>query len=341
MYRSQKEISEIDAFFAQYDWHWIERDERQWWPKFCFHYTDLHNIPAILNKDFLYCRRYLETHDSEFRDAASQQVLEKTNEDTKRSVRFYLRPRTPPQYRIEGIKSKAVLSQALYQAHCPMPVFLLFDIKDTLSRRESRFSDGNLGSSQSTIFSQPKDLWNLPWRQIYHNSSIDWAIQEAKKREIIRRRCAEIIIPEKIDLNGLKFIYCRSEAEKETLLHLLQKYPQLLHKYQKRITSSGKYDLFFRRHTFVEKVSLLDEEIHITFSLETESPGPFTVKLVVFDNKKKMPQTIEQIIEDVRLGINAHIPVFLQSKYTVQVVLDDYLAYENSLSPSTLTHAPG
>jgi hypothetical protein len=326
MKRIEEEIKEIKDFFSKYDWGWISRDERQWWPNFCFHYTDLHNVPLILSAGYLYSRRYLETHKTHWQDVASHQVLGVTDEETKKSVRFYFRPKTPTQYHIEGIKSKDSLRQAQFQAHCQMPVFLLFDIVDTLSRKDSQFSDGNLGNSQSNKFHKPQDLWDLPWQKIYHKGSFDPLTQG----EITRHRCAEIIIPEKIDLYGLKYIYCRSEAEKETLQYMLQRYPKILSKHQKHITSSLKYDLFLRQHTFIEKAKLLQNKIILYFSPETHSPGPFELKFSFSNPGITARRTFTQTIDDVRLGMSIPVPTAFKDGYIFQLYLDNYLVYHNA-----------
>lgn len=324
MYRPQEEISEIHRFFNNHDWNWISRDERKWWREFCFHYTDLPNVPEILTKGYLCSRKLLEQNNANWLDVASQQVLERTSEEVKNSVRFYFRPKTPTQYQIEGIKSKDTLNDSKYHQHCRMPVFLLFDIIETLSRRDSQFSDGNLASRRSKKFIQPKDLWNLPWKGIYHNSYLD----PLQKSEITRQRCAEIIIPEKIDLNGLKYIYCRSEAEKETLLSILQENPEVFAKYQKLITSSGKYDLYEKRHTFIEKVNPLEDKIIISFSPETQSPGPFEIT-VIFTNKYSRKIKTKTIMDASGL-VSIHLPEFMQGEYQFQLFLDEYLVYQNT-----------
>lgn len=328
MYRSEEEIEGIKDFFCNYDWGWISRDERHWWPKFCFHYTDLHNVTEILTQGFLCSRMHLESQQKKWLDVGSQQILSKTNKNTKNSVRFYFRPKTPTQYQIEGIKSKVTLEKAHYKAHCQIPVFLLFDIIDILSRQDSQFSDGNLGSPRSNICSNPKDLWDLPWQQIYHNSFYD----SFTHKEITRRRCAEIINPEKIDLNGLKFIYCRSEAEKETLLNLLKIHPETYNKYQNRIISSGKYDLFFRKHTYIESVSYHRNHIIVKISPETESPGPFEIKILINSLPNNKQSEINKTIDNLSRGIIVNIPESLQSNMIeFHMYIDDYPAYQNIL----------
>jgi len=325
MYRSPKEIAEIQQFFSTYDWQWTSRDARKWWPKLCFHYTDLPNVPKILKEGYLYSRNYLESHNAKWRDVASHQVLEKTSEDTKNSVRFYFRPRTPTQYRIEGIKSKTSIAQSTFPQHCPIPIFLLFDIVDILSRVNSQFSEGNLASEWSNTFNNPADLYNLPWRLIYHTGSFD-----PRQREITRHRCAEIVIPQKIDLNGLKYIFCRSEAEKETLLHLLKENPKISDKYSGIISSSGKYELFEKRHTFVESVNLNRDNVVIQFSPDTQSPGPFELKVnLIFSAFSK--QLIKSInLSEFDFSIKVNIPEKWKGSYTIKVLLDDYLVYSNS-----------
>ena len=305
---------------------WVKRTERRWWPQFVFHYTDIRNVVRVLREGYLYSRRYLEDAGKPIVSSGSPAVLSGTNIVIKNCVRLYFRPKTPTQYYAEGIYSQATLSKSKFpEAHCPVPVFFLFDSAAILARCDCWFSDGNLASSQAQILSTAKDLEQLPWDKIYHTGWIDYS--QPGSSDIVFRRQAEVIVPRRLDLNALQYIYCRSEAERETLLHLLS--PKLRKRYQNKIIASTRSDLFYRRQTFVEKVRLSSEVATFHFSPETKSPGPFHLRV-----EYKAASTVHsRDIADFKIERSCvlQIPLpFLSTDYTLCLYLDNHLAYANT-----------
>jgi hypothetical protein len=72
------------------------------------------------------------------------------------------------------------------------------------------------------------------------------------------RRNAEVLVPGSLPLDpALKFIACRSAAERQTLLHLLP--PNLRRQWAPRIRL-GEQGLFERKWTYVEEVITVDGE---------------------------------------------------------------------------------
>lgn len=114
---------------------------RQWWPKFVFRFDDIQNVVRILTAGKVRCR----SQRGEALETASQEVLGNTEEKWKDCVRLYFRPRTPTQYQVEGFRPKGQLGSL--RAHMPVPVFLLFDAKQILTRKATQFSTGNLAAN--------------------------------------------------------------------------------------------------------------------------------------------------------------------------------------------------
>ena len=142
------------------------------------------------------------------------------------------------------------------------------------------FSDRGLASRNHVIMSTAQELANLDWRKIYHTGPIDFSRPE--ESDIIPRRMAEVIIPGHLDMKSLKWIYCRSEAEKDTLLHLLTDALQPL--YERKIVATTRSDLYFRQHTFLESVRMESESAYLSFSPDTQSPGPFRFQVIIRSN---------------------------------------------------------
>ncbi len=328
MRQLKPDASEIKQFLdtlAEQDW--VKRTERRWWPMFVFHYTDIHNAISILQEGYLYSRKYAEENEILGVSSGSSSVLAGTSASIKDKVRLYFRPKTPTQYYAEGILSeKNLLTRPAYKdVHCPTPVFFLFDASEILALVDCEFSDGNLASSRAQTFSTAEDLKHLPWNEIYHTGHIN----KHQRDSIVFHRNAEVVFPEKLNLNNLQYIYCRSGAERETLFHLLS--PELINQYYNKIVSTTKNTLFFREHTFIETARLDFGKVILSFSPDTESPGPFSLKVeYIFGGKQKV---IEKENFRIESPYNFSIPA-PTSNYAIQVFLDEHLVYANEYQSS-------
>lgn len=258
-------VAHLDALAAS---DWIGT-ARKWWPKYIFHFAELRNVVAILESGELRAR-ILQPMAV---DTASPGVISHTEEEWRRHVRFYFRPRTPTQHQCEGFRPPADRGSA--GAHSPMPFVFLFDAKDLLTREAARFSNGNLAKhGHGTEVGNTADFFEqIPFQEVYHNSPFS-----AEDRDlIVNRRHAEIIIPERIDLAALRFIGCRSVAERQTLVNSLN--PETCGLYAPKITTQGQGTLHFRQWTYVEEVSLEQKRAVFRFNPSTQSPGPFTAEI--------------------------------------------------------------
>lgn len=182
-------------------------------PRYLYHFTDIENLISIIEKSYICSREYAIEKNLMKNDNASSEVIHKTSETNKKFVRLYFRPKTPTQYHNEGIKS--VGRDYLYDAHCPIPVFLLFDSKAMLSRQNTQFVERNLALNPP-IKKDIDDLLLFDFEKIFHSGPT-----QKGDKEIIEKRHAEVLIEEKCDLTSLKYIVCRSMAEKEMLEKLL------------------------------------------------------------------------------------------------------------------------
>ena len=296
---------------------WVKRTERRWWPQFVFHYTDIRNAVRVLREGYLYSRKYLEDTGRPVVSSGSPSVLAGTNITIKDCVRLYFRPKTPTQYYAEGIYSQDTLSRSKFpNAHCPVPVFFLFDSVDVLTRSDCLFSDKGSGARDYQIFSTAAELEQLPWKQIYQPGWVNPP-----------RANAEVIVPRKLDLGSLRYIYCRSEAERETLLHLLP--PDLQKRYQDKIVASTRSNLFYRRQTFVETVRLSSKAAYFRFSPETKSPGPFHLRVQVEIASSQHSLEAESFKLERPYVLQIPLP-FLSTDYTIRLYLDNHLAYAST-----------
>ncbi len=312
---------------------WVRRTERRWWPNFVFHYTDIRNAVQILQDGKLYSRLQAERLGKLVISSGSPDILSGTSLAIQDCVRFYFRPKTPTQFHAEGVHSTQSLGKSRFpNAHCPTPVFFLFDAPTIFSRPNVRFSDRGLGGKGYRLGATVAELKTLPWKKIYHQGRIDRSDPE-RAHEIVACRNAEVIIPQELDLQALRFIYCRSEAEKDTLLHLLS--PKLRQQFQSKVLASNRSELFFRRRTFVESATLLNDRVHLRFSPDTECPGPFHLQIKITSHQTFLQSDKQHFI----LGPSyEYVITFPRSflHYTIQMTLDDHLVYANTFGDISL-----
>lgn|SRR5574341_319591 len=301
---------------------WLKSD-RSWWPQFAFHFTDLRNAVNILECGRIYSRNRLNELGIQFVDGASPEMIERTSEADKSKVRFFFRPRTPTQYRNEGVRPA---NQIQLHAHVPIPVFLLFDLVDLLTRLNCTWSNRSVAT---TFFDEEGDiefLRSMPFKDIYHNSFLPE--DENRKRELVARRHAEILIPDEVELDCLKEIHCRSKAEKDTLLFLLS--PQARAKWFNNAYSDGRRQLFYKRWTYVDQVSLGRNHIQIRFSPDTLTSRPFhAVFEIIIPGQNPLKSEVSAFDSSINKGLfTLPLPTPLQN-YQFRITLDDHLVYHN------------
>ena len=259
MNKDQKpDAQEIQAYIDELqNADWIDPAQK-WWPKFVYHFTNLNNAITILENGRLLSRAKLEQTQQMATDNASPEVINQTGVQWKEYVRLYFRPRTPTQYINEGFRPN---TQRELGAHCPFPIYFLFDSKGLLSRKNVYFSKGSLASFGTTPFSDAKQFKEIPFQLVYHDS---WFPPELRS-EIIYRRHAEVIIKDCLNLDFLKYVLCRSEAEYKTLLYLLSSGAKK--NWGSKIGSSKKGNFYFRNWLFVEEADLNTNQIYFKFNI--------------------------------------------------------------------------
>lgn len=124
---------------------------------------------------------------------------------------------------------------------------LVFDARSVLLLEDVYFSASNMQSGAVEMCT-PEFFSSIPFEKVYHEGGIGW------DTSIISHRCAEVLAPSPMPLDEhLRWIYCRSEAERTTLLQALG--PNRM-KWERRIKVSDDLRVFEKRFTFVESVSL-------------------------------------------------------------------------------------
>lgn len=291
------------------------------WPKWLYRSDHVENAAAILNSGRLLSRAAASDENRIRVDSGSPQHVGQLSEQHRSLVRLYFRPRTPTQYANEGIRPQSSIQ---YNAHMPVPVYLLFAstllAEQGISFTKSRLGEG-VDAGDSAEF-----LKSIDFRDVYHDHAVGRLGESERRPAILNARHSEVVVENELRLDELKHIVCRSAPERETLLNLLA--PESRQQWIKRIhVDTGERRMFYRRGTFVQRAILSTTEFRFMFysNIASEMRGPFSLK-------------IERSVEDLTTSAqkeNFVIPrewLFCRinqplSKYRVSVLLDGNLAY--------------
>jgi hypothetical protein len=293
---------------------------RAWWPDFLFRFDNIDSAAKILNTGRLLSRRAAQAAGVMGIDCAAAGVIASTADKWKQYVRLYFRPRTPTQFDSEGFRTR---ERYVLGAHCPVPVVMLFDASEILTRANTEFSNGNLAANAATA-NDAAFLQSIPFNMVYHDS---W-FEPSEKATIIFHRNAEVIVPDELDLSPLRFVGCRTQAEYETLLHLLG--PEARKKWSVKIGLGVKASLHYRRWTFVEQVELTRGKIRFQFNPSSETPGPFRAYVEIREDETGDEYCWSQDLFLASSTLELEIRVLKHPEaYTVRLELDGQLAYSN------------
>jgi hypothetical protein len=292
-----------------------------WWPRYVYHFTDVHNAVGIIQSGCIYSRAEADQRGLMKVDNASPEIIEQTRPRHMQYARLYFRPRTPTQYCNEGIRP--INQRKLGGAHCPIPVYFCFDALTVLGRDDTEFSNGNMGSTYVCHSSERDFFLSIPFHLVFHNRGFP----PDERNEIIFHRNAEVLVPSSLSLApALRFIACRSAVERQTLLHLLP--DDLGHQWATRIRL-GEHGLFERKWTYVEEVVTVGDKTIFRFNPNTSTPGPFQVTFSYREAGEDSSRTWKG--GQAVLNNLLHIRVPGAVRGTATLHLDDALAFAGSL----------
>ncbi|MGJ3240026.1 MAG: DarT ssDNA thymidine ADP-ribosyltransferase family protein [Anaerolineae bacterium] len=272
---------------------------RFWWPYFLFHFMDLHALIDTLNANQL-----------------QSPVLQGADFNSRwdKFVRLYFRPRTPDLFHAEGIRS-ALSAPAVNDL--PIPVYLLFDLEAVILDSNARFADGNPEHTRKT-YATPQYFRDMPFEQIYHDS---WFTSD-EKDEIMRYREAQVLLPDRIGLEALQFIWLRSSAEYETLRELMP--TMLWHQWRDKITVRTDYHLFNHKRAYVHSATLTPQALALRFNPCQYDCQPFVAQTTItYEDGETVTWQQENFLPAEDLVIE--LP--RQDAYRVRFELDRQLAY--------------
>ena len=248
--------TEIEHHIQQWT-EWCKDRGYKWAPRLAYHFTDVHNAAAILNSGTLLSRASATQMKCMVNDNASPHIIANTPEHHTRFARLYFRPRTPTQYHNEGI-SPAASRRRGYGAHCPVPIFLCFDLQRLLQCDDVEFSNGSMGRPEVEHGSSLELFRKIPFDKVYH----DGPLPSTDKPTHIFHRHAEVLVPTQLTLVHLVGVACRSPAERTTLLHILDSHARARWTPHTRCVGDA---LYYRHKCFIESASVVDRNLHLRF----------------------------------------------------------------------------
>jgi len=295
---------------------------QSWWNKFIFHYSDVRNVVSILNSGKLYSRNKAIENGLMTHDNANDDVIFNTGLDNKDYVRFYFGAMTPTQYSNQGIKQK---SQIINNAHCPVPIFLLFDFVNILNTPNVHFSNGNIASANAEIYNNIQDLKKLEFHYIYDRT----ALPDSNYRyHILYCRNAEVLVPHEVNVfDSLKYVCVRSEADKETLLYNLTPEKRTLLNNKIRVTNNG---LYFQNRLLLNKVYIQVEDNYVIFEFLNANNSTFDITLTIVGDgnilyNKSYPNFM------ITQKVSAELPDDFKYPVYIKLEFDDNLIYKNEI----------
>lgn len=301
------------ASLKQQDWL---GQARQWWPDYLFHCTDVRNVANILRSGEMLSRKQILESRQLHVDIASPEIIGQTADRWQDYVRLYFRPKTPTQFQTEGFRPR---DHQPYGVQCPAPVYLLIHAMEVLSKTGVLFTDGNIAAGPMPT-DDVKFLQCIPFETVYHEGSFS----PDNRGTIVYHRNAEVLVPERLSTNAIRFICCRSQAEYETLLDLLP--PGVLHQWIDRIAVRPNLALFHRRWCFVEQVEMDRTSVKFRFNVGNP-PSPFNARAELVESFTGLRYTWQSdeftVSNQFRLSLNFRHP----QDYSIQFFLDDQLAY--------------
>lgn len=288
---------------------------RKHWPGRLFRHEPLESAVRIIKSGDLRSRNHAAGIIAN--DVAPEGIIG-ANDIAHSDARLYFRPRNPTQWNIEGIREPVDYFKG---KHAAVLYMLLFDARRVLTSPGVRFSDGNMQSHQSLVYSDDFGFSQLRFEDIYHEGVIQ------DRRDTIRRsRCAEVLCSSPLTLGGnLEAIICRSDAERRLLLH------ELGNKFvnPSRVLVFKEPGLFNADYSFVESADLASDGLSVRLHPPRRGASLGRIQMSIIAENGQMISHADQSLDlskSWKFGA-----VISDGRYLVEIRLRNHLAYRSAL----------
>jgi hypothetical protein len=288
------------------------------WPSRLFRHETLENAVELLKSGRILSRR--DAAGLMRRDVAPEEIIN-LNQVAHDYARLYFRPKTPTQYRIEGIRRA---DEIWNDRHAPVLYMLVLKSRAILTRGDVCFSRGNMQIPGTPVLHTNEDFATLDFRKIYHEGGYP-----PEDADIKVWRCAEVLCLSPLMLNDcLEAVVCRSDAERKTLLDSLGGDAIGWAPLIRTVTQPGYFNA---EYAFVESVDLNAGGVSVKFHPRRKLPMETWVQLSL--------QPLDMLIGsidyarqelDLRKLWNFNYNM-VPGRYRVTIYVDDELAYRSVL----------
>lgn len=308
----------LEAHIAQWEAR-LSPSYRVRWPSRLFRHETLVNAVELIRSGKLLSRR--DAAGLMVRDVAPDDIIN-LNHDAHDFARLYFRPKTPTQYRIEGIRRA---EEIWNERHAPVLYMFVLKSREILTRPNVHFSRGNMQIPGTAMLTGDDSFATLDFRKIYHEGSYP-----PEDADIKVWRCAEVLCESPLALDDcLEAIVCRSDAERRTLLHSIG--VEAAKDWAPIIRTVTQPGYFNAEYSFVEAVDLTAAGVSVKFHPRRKHPMATWVQLTIepLDNLLGPLNFARQEL-DLRTIWNFKYPMIAGS-YRVTIQVDDELAYQSVL----------
>lgn len=231
------------------------RPYRANWPSRLFRHEPLEGAAAILRDGLLKSR--VAAGPAIQLDVAPDEIIN-MNDAAHDLVRLYFRPRTPTQYRIEGIRK---VHEYYQEKHAPTICMLLFSARKILTRPDVKFSSGNMQRHDTEVFDDEQGFDQIDFPKVYHEGPYDSS--NPANHDVVTKRCAEVLCQTPLALDdSLQAVICRSHGERQTLLNYLG---SAAHVWSPKIKIFSEAGLFCADYAYIESVDISPGGLRINF----------------------------------------------------------------------------
>lgn len=291
------------------------------WPSRLFRHEALENAVELLRSGQVLSRN--DATDLMKRDVAPSEIIQ-ASIIAHDYARLYFRPRTPTQYRIEGIRRP---EEIWHERHAPMLFMFVLKARDILPRPDVCFSKGNMQVTGAELLQGDDAFATLDFRKIYHEGG--YPPEEA---DIKVWRCAEVLCTSPLELDEcLEAVVCRSDAERKTLLNALGNDAAEWSNIIRVVTQPGYFNA---EYAFVESVDLNPVGVVVKFHPRRRLPLATWVELHV-DALDDLAGSIHFQKQELDLRSVWNFKFTPQAgRYLITIWIDDELAYKGVLEYS-------
>lgn len=206
---------------------------------------------------------------------------------------------------------------------------MVFNASNILGLPSIKFCDRNMQLGNAQPGDSEDYFSKFPFEKVFHEGGT------GGDRSIIEHRCAEVLAESPLALaNNLQWVFCRTAAERDTLLYLLGNKGA---EWASRIAISDDLLLFERHYVFVESVYLASNGIEFQLSPRADLKN-VSISVFAWDSRGMLVKNFynsDMAARPPAPSTNTRWRVetnLANGTYLVQIDLEGHLAFKGYLT---------